>query len=315
MGNRATAVYSFEDIIGISDSINICKEKALRASKTSSPILIYGETGTGKEVFVQAIHNSSSRKFKPFIAQNCGAIPDTLLEGILFGTVKGSFTGADERKGLFELAHEGTLYLDELNSMPMYLQGKILRVLQEGVIRRVGDIETVKVDVRVIASMNENPEILIAEGKLRRDLYYRLNVVRIQLPSLLERKVDVPVLVNHFINKFNSFFNCSITGMEQDALERLFLWNWEGNIRELEHVIEGVFNYKQKGTITLMDLEESGFFKNRKRISLKEKMLEVEKGYIIETLIICNYNISKASELLMIPRQTLQSKMKKLNIG
>ena len=314
MGIRGTAKYIFDDIIGKSENIIDCKEKAAKASKTSSPVLVYGETGTGKELFVQAIHNNSSRSKKPFIAQNCAAIPSNLLESILFGTVRGSFTGAEDRKGLFELADGGTLYLDELNSMPMELQGKILRVLQEGIIRRVGSINVKKVDVRVIASFNESPEMLLEEGKLRNDLYYRLNVVSINIPTLRQRKEDIPTLIECFIDKFNKSFNGAISGIDVAALEKLILWNFEGNIRELEHIIEGIFNLKLEGSITLEDLKELGFNKPTKFRSLKDRLKEAEKTYILEALTITKYNISKAAELLKVPRQTLQGKIKRLNI-
>jgi arginine utilization regulatory protein len=314
MGIRGTAKYTFDDIIGNSEIIKSCKEKAVKASKTSSPILVFGETGTGKELFVQAIHNNSSRSKRPFIAQNCAAIPSNLLEAILFGTVRGSFTGAEERKGLFELADGGTLYLDELNSMPMELQGKILRVLQEGIIRRVGSITVKEVDVRVITSLNEWPELLLNEGKLRNDLYYRLNVVRIEIPTLRQRKEDIPSLIDCFIDKFNKSFKGSIVGIDKAALERLILWDFEGNIRELEHVIEGTFNLKLEGLINLKDLNELGFDKSTKYKSLKDRLKEAEKAYILEALTITKYNVSKAAELLKVPRQTLQGKIKRLNI-
>jgi arginine utilization regulatory protein len=315
MGIGRTARFTFEDIIGNSSSLLKCKEIAVKASRTASPILIYGETGTGKELFVQAIHNSSTRSGKPFIAQNCAAIPSSLLEAILFGTIKGGFTGAEDRKGLFELADGGTLYLDELNSMPIELQGKILRVLQEGNIRRVGSTIVKSVNVRVIASLNELPEVLLENEKLRRDLYYRLNVVRINIPGLRERKEDIPVLIDFFINKFNKSFNGNVSGIDEDALGKLILWNWEGNIRELEHVIEGLFNLRLQGRITLKDLKEVGLEKPIKMVPLNEKLKELERGYILEALIISKFNVSRAAELLRIPRQTLQSKMKRLNIG
>jgi arginine utilization regulatory protein len=314
MGIRGTAKYTFDDIIGNSEKIVSCKEKAVKASKTSSPVLVFGETGTGKELFVQAIHNNSSRNKKPFIAQSCAAIPSNLLETILFGTVRGSFTGAEDKKGLFEIADGGTLYLDELNSMPLELQGKILRVLQEGTIRRVGSTTVKEVDVRVIASLNESPELLLEEGKLRNDLYYRLNVVRINIPTLRQRKEDIPALIDCFINKFNKSFNGAIIGVDEAALERLILWNFEGNIRELEHIIEGAFNLKLEGRITLKDLKELGLNKLNKNRALKERLKEAEKAYILEALTITKYNVSKAAELLEVPRQTLQSKIKKLNI-
>jgi arginine utilization regulatory protein len=315
MGNGATAKYTFDSIIGESQELLLCKEKALKASKTSSPVLIYGETGTGKELFAQSIHNSSTRKDKVFLAQNCAAIPINLLESILFGTVKGSFTGAEDKRGMFELADGGTLYLDELNSMPIELQGKILRVLQEDAVLRVGSTTQKQVDVRVVASLNEPPEDLVRQGKLRSDLFYRLNVVRISIPPLRVRKEDISLLVNHFINKFNERFNSSVEGINDSALEKLIMWNWEGNIRELEHVIEAMFNLGRNGTITAADLKEVGFGKgSRKLPSLKERLEEAERNYITEAVITAKYNITKAAELLGIPRQTLQSKIKRMNI-
>lgn len=314
MGIGGTAKYNFEQILGENSILISCIDKAKMASKTSSPILIYGETGTGKELFVQAIHNNSYRNNKPFIAQNCAAIPNNLLEAMLFGTVKGSFTGAEDKKGIFEVANGGTLYLDELNSMPLELQGKLLRVLQEGTIRRIGSSINRNVDVRVIVSLNELPEILLEEGRLRKDLYYRLNVVRIDLPPLRERKEDIPLIIEHFINKFNTKFNASIDGIEALALEKLIYWNWQGNIRELEHVIEGVFNLKQQDKINEKDLHNIGLNIKTKIVPLKKKMQDIEKTFINEALIINNFNVTKAADFLQIPRQTLQSKMKKYNV-
>ncbi|MBL4935806.1 sigma 54-interacting transcriptional regulator [Clostridium sp. YIM B02515] len=314
MTNWGKAKYCFDDIIGVSDNLRSCINKAQKASQTLSPVLIFGETGTGKELFVQSIHNSSSRSNNPFIVQNCAAIPLGLLESILFGTIKGSFTGAEDKKGLFELAHTGTLYLDELNSMPFELQGKILRVLQEKVVSRVGDSFDKKVDVKVIVSLNEYPEHLLEKGLLRKDLYYRLNVVRIDVPPLRDRKEDIPHLIKCFINKFNKNFCANINNIEDEALETLVFSNWDGNIRELEHVIEGIFNFKKQGDITIHDLRNSGFKNINKIKSLNDRMDEFERSCIIEALAAGKSNVSKAAELLEIPRQTLQSKMKRLNI-
>lgn len=314
MINLGKAKYCLDDIIGVSDNLRSCINMAQKASQTLSPVLIFGETGTGKELFVQSIHNSSSRCNNSFIVQNCAAIPLGLLESILFGTTKGSFTGAEDKKGLFELAHTGTLYLDELNSMPFELQGKILRVLQEKVVSRVGDSFNKKVDVKVIVSLNEYPEYLVEKGLLRKDLYYRLNVVRIDIPPLRNRKEDIPYLINCFINKFNKSFNANIANIEDEALEILTFYNWDGNVRELEHVIEGIFNFKKQGYITIQDLRNSGFKKVNKIKSLNDRMDEFERSCIIEALVAAKSNVSKAAELLGIPRQTLQSKMKRLNV-
>ncbi len=179
------------------------KELAQKVAPTDANVLIYGETGTGKELFVQAIHEASKRKNKPFIAQNCAALPESLLESLLFGTTKGSYTGAIERAGLFELVDGGTLFLDELNSMPLDLQAKMLRVLEDGVIRRIGDNKTRKVDVRVITAMNQPPEICLKENKIRTDLYYRLNVFSLYIPPLRERTEDVLLLASYFLKEYN----------------------------------------------------------------------------------------------------------------
>lgn len=312
-GARKCVRYDFVDIIGKNRKLLDAKEKAYKASLTSSPVLVYGETGTGKELFVQAIHQNSYRKNKPFIAQNCAAIPSNLLEGILFGTIKGSFTGSEDREGLFELANGGTLYLDELNSMPLELQPKLLRVLQEGTIRRVGDTNQRNIDVRIIASVNELPEKLLDEGIIRKDLYYRLNVVRINIPPLRERKEDIPFLVKHFIDKLNKEFNANITGFDTEVFEKLYMHNWKGNIRELEHLIESIFNFKKDGIIHIEDIKQVTDPSSTEMITLNEKLKETEEKYIKEAMLMANGNISKASKILEIPRQTLQYKLKKLN--
>lgn len=307
-------MYTFDDIVGDSKSIKRVKELGKKACNTTSPVLIYGDTGTGKELVVQAIHEGSSRRNKSFIPQNCAAIPENLLESIFFGVSKGSFTGAESKLGLFELADGGTLYLDELNSMPINFQGKLLRVLQDGEIRRVGDTVSKKVDVRIVASLNENPEELVGGEKLRRDLYYRLNVLRIDLPQLNERKEDIPKLVSHFIEKFNNRFNKIITGIKEDALKALIAHDYEGNVRELEHMLEGAFNLRNEGYIELEDLclrMDTGSFMCW---SLKDKLEYYEKKYIKEAVIMSGYNISKAAKILDIPRQTLQYKIKKYEI-
>jgi arginine utilization regulatory protein len=245
----AKAHYRFIDILTRDPGLQEMKERAALAAKTSSPILVYGETGTGKELLVQAIHNASSRQSNPFLALNCAALPAALLEGILFGTVRGSFTGATDRTGLFELADGGTLFLDEIQSMPLELQAKLLRVLQEGEVLRVGDTRLRQVDVRVIAAMNESPESALNERELRKDLYYRINVVRLDLPPLRERAKDIPVLLEHFIDKLNHRFTARVQGVT-DAVQHLFqVYPWPGNVRELENVIEAAMNLTQEGLI------------------------------------------------------------------
>ncbi|MFZ5968831.1 MAG: sigma-54 interaction domain-containing protein [Bacillota bacterium] len=317
------AKYTFLDMIGQDETIFHLKSKAMKAAQTSSPILVYGETGTGKELLVQAIHNASDRRNKPFIAQNCGALPASLLEGILFGTVKGSFTGADDRAGLFELADGGTLFLDEINSMPLELQVKLLRVLQDGNVRRVGDIKTRQVDVRIIAASNIDPRTAVEGKQLRGDLYYRLNAVELRMPELKERRSDISLLTSYFIEKFNEAFHKQVTSVDRHVELAFQNYDWPGNVRELEHVIEGAMNFLEGDVITLDDLpyQFKKFGKNyhgrKKRdqlISLKNAMDAFEKEKIEEALHRCHWNISHAADALDIPRQTLQYKLKKYGL-
>lgn len=304
-------MYSFEDIIGNSKEIRNVKELAMKVCNSKSPIFVYGDTGTGKELIVQAIHNSSIRRKKPFIAQNCAAIPDNLLESIFFGVGKGGFTGAIESEGLFDIANGGTLYLDELNSMDIMFQGKFLRVLQEGEFRRIGETNTRKTDIRIIASVNENPDFLVKSNKLRKDLYYRLNVIRINMPELNARKEDIPILVSMFIEKHNKRLGTNVNGIDSYALEVLMKKDYDGNVRELEHIIEGALNYKRHGIIEISDLQLGNIIES---LSLKDKLVNMEIKYIKEALIIHGNNVSKASKFLNIPRQTLQYKITKYNI-
>ncbi len=304
--------YEFEDIITRNSNMKNAIGILQKTSNTDSPVLIYGETGTGKELFVQAIHNASPRKRCAFIAINCAAIPENLFEMTLFGATKGSYTGAFDKKGLFELADGGTLYLDELNSMPYEIQSKLLRVIQEGKVRRVGDYKEKQINVRLITTLNEYPEELLEKQKLRKDLYYRLNVIRIDIPPLRERKEDIEILSNYFIKNFNTMFNNNVVDLKKEALWSLTNYNWPGNVRQLENLIQAIFNFKSEGYIGVEDIayvDESIIKYGRK--PLKEVIEEVEINYIKEALSITEGNVSKASELLGIPRQTLQYKIKK----
>ncbi len=334
-------VYSFDDIITQNETLRQVKERARRAARTSSPVLIFGETGTGKELLVQSIHQASGRSGRPFIAQNCAALPASLLESILFGTTKGSFTGADDRPGLFELANGGTLFLDEINSMPLELQAKLLRVLQDGQVRRIGSASSVKVDVRVIAAANEEPLAAVARGVLRADLYYRLNVVSFELPPLRRRKEDIPLLTRHFIDKYNRLFHLEVTGIDPDV-ERMFSrYDWPGNVRELEHVIEAAMNMVEADTIRHEHLphhlaerlpakeaathlaggqtrrqepslgEQAAATQPQMR-TLREALRETEEALITQALAQTDGNILRAARLLGIPRQTLQYKLAQL---
>lgn len=319
---NSMARYTIKDLIGNTDIMLKLKHRTLKAGETQSPVMVFGETGTGKELVVQSIHNSSNRKNKPFVAQNCAAIPSSLLESILFGTVKGSFTGAEDRAGLFELANGGTLFLDEVNSMPIELQAKLLRVLQEGYIRRVGDIKTRDVDVRVIAAMNIDPIEAVKNGNLRKDLFYRLNVVSIRVPHLAERKDDIKDLVKFFIQKFNYKLHKQVLGVSDEVMDIFYDYNWPGNVRELEHIIEGAMNVMDGRFIEIDDLSYHLQLKEQKiqnknlnhNLDLKQKLEKVEKQYIEEALKSSDNNITIAAKILGIPRQTLQYKKQKYNL-
>lgn len=318
---NSRATYTFADIIGQNKHILELKSLAFKAARTSSPVLIYGETGTGKELFVQAIHNASLRKDGAFIAQNCAALPATLLEGILFGTVRGGFTGADNRPGLFELADGGTLFLDEIDSMPIELQAKLLRVLQDGCVRRIGDVNTINVDVRLIASTSCDPLEAVKNGQFREDLYYRLNVMTLRVPHLRERKDDIMLLTNHFILMYNRIMNKNVKGIEPKVQDLFYNYSWPGNVRELQHVIEGAMNMVEGHLIGIEHLPRNfeGYFKNELAVedgplSLNEALEQVEKEMIFNALEAADLNISKAARILDIPRQTLQYKMSKYGI-
>ncbi|CCQ95834.1 Arginine utilization regulatory protein RocR [[Clostridium] ultunense Esp] len=315
--------YTFEDIIGSNENMIKAIEIARRAAFSPSSVLIYGETGTGKELFAQSIHYGGSRRNKPFIAQNCAAIPETLLEGILFGTEKGGFTGAVEREGIFQQANGGTLLLDEINSMSLGLQAKLLRVLQEGYIRRIGGIKDIPVDVKIIATTNEDPLKSVENGTLRKDLYYRLNVINIDIPPLRERKDDILTLTNHFIAKYNYILGRNIIGIDGEVLESFHNYSWPGNVRELENSIEGAMNYAPNNRKYLQKedfVSCSNIFNDKKIMKdiifsmnspLPDFLEEIEKDIIKQALIENEYNISKTARELGIKRQTLQHKIKK----
>jgi arginine utilization regulatory protein len=239
------ARYTFDAIVHASAAMDEVVEQARRAARTDSSILIVGETGTGKELLAQSIHQASPRAAGPFVAQNCAALPEALMEGILFGTAKGAFTGAIDRPGLFEQAHGGTLLLDELNAMSPALQAKLLRVLQERTVRRLGDTKERRVDVRIVATMNDDPLAALSAGHLRRDLFYRLSVVTLVLPPLRERMEDVPVLVRTFIGKYNRLFGLHVQGVTPHLMRAFLRYHWPGNVRELEHTVEGAMNLVQ----------------------------------------------------------------------
>ena len=320
---KAVAKYTFESIITSNEGMKENIKKAKMVADSTSSVLVYGETGTGKELFVQSIHNYSSRRDKPFIAQNCAALPETLFESILFGSVKGAFTGAIDKPGLFELANGGTLFLDEINSMPITLQAKLLRVLQDGIVRRVGDSKDREVDVRIITAMNEEPLKAVEKGQIREDLFYRLNVVSLKLIPLRERKEDIPLYVDLFIKKYNNELNKNVKSISSDVKDIFYSYSWPGNVRELQHVIESSMNMLNKDRIDTKHLpiylseniENRGLNEEIGEIKPLNDAVEVlEKSMIIRALKRTNGNISKAGNLLRIPRQTLHYKLNKYEI-
>ena len=314
--------YTFNDIYGENPVMKTAIEKARKASMSSSSVLLYAETGSGKEVFSQSIHYDGVRKDKPFIPINCAAIPALLLEGMLFGTEKGGFTGAENKKGLFEQANHGTILLDEVNSLEPYLQSKLLRVLQEGYIRPIGGTKSIDIDVRIIATLNEEPDKLIECGKLRKDFYYRLCVLRINIPPLRERKDDIPLFVDKLIEKYNKILYKNIRGIDEVMMKKLQEYNWPGNIRELTNVIESAINMADYNSIltenyfdfriandnstTVQDIiaNKDGNF------DLEDYMSDIEKNIIEKILIKNDFNVSKTARELSISRQNLQYKIK-----
>ena len=316
--------YTFSNLIGENKEFKGVVEKAKRAARSDASVFIYGETGTGKELFAQSIHFESERREKPFLAQNCAALPESLLEGILFGTAKGGFTGAVDRAGLFEQASGGTLLLDEISAMPYELQSKLLRVLQEDYIRRVGGTKDIPIDVRIIATVNEEPAKLIEKGMLRKDLYYRLNIVPINIPPLRERKDDIGILVETFLEKHNKRFDKEIWMVSDKAKEKLMNYNYPGNVRELENVIMGAVSMVEKEHVLTDYLisidgkkqgektQNSGYVPGKQ--SIDQYLSQLELSVIKEVLIKNSGNISRAAEELGIKRQTLQHKIKKYKI-
>ncbi|WP_369899813.1 sigma-54 interaction domain-containing protein [Bacillus manliponensis] len=307
---------AFNTIVTNDSRFKQTKDLAQKVAPTDANVLIYGETGTGKELFVQAIHEASRRKSKPFIAQNCAALPESLLESLLFGTTKGSYTGAIERAGLFELADGGTLFLDELNSMPLDLQAKMLRVLEDGVIRRIGDSKTRKVDVRVITAMNQPPDVCLQKQKIRTDLYYRLNVFSLYIPPLRERREDILLLAPYFLKDYNKEYGKNVLGIDEEMKERLLQYHWPGNVRELKHTIEHAVIVAEGELLTTSYLprtfrKEPPVGKQKPMLPLRQALKETEKELIRRAMKETDGNVMQAAKLLGIPRQTLQYKLTK----
>jgi transcriptional regulator with PAS, ATPase and Fis domain len=320
--------YSFEGIIGDSPAMQRVFDVTQKVAGTDATVLLTGDTGTGKDMIARAIHYTSSRKGKRFVAQNCGALPDTLLESELFGHVRGAFTGAHaDKQGLFELADGGTIFLDEVGETEPGMQVRLLRVLQDGEIRPLGSSETRRVDVRVVAATNRDLRKHVEEGRFREDLYYRLRVVEIELPPLRQRREDIPALAHHFLDRANERMGRSLGGFTNAAMDRLMACDWRGNVRELENEIERIvalaaaeektvgvdmLSQEIRGSApgTLFAGAESDeivdWDLNRSVDTLKRRLiLDALREYGSKT---------RAAERLGIPRQSLQKMMKRLDL-
>lgn len=310
--------YSFSNIIGESPRMKQIFSVISKVAPTKSNILVTGPSGSGKELVAKAIHYNSNRKSKKFVAINCGAIVDTLMESEFFGHKKGSFTGAiRDQDGHFLSADGGTLFLDEVGEIPLHLQVKLLRVLEEGEITPVGASNSIPVDVRIIAATNRDLHKDVEEGKFREDLYYRLNVIEIQLPPLSERRDDIPLLVNHFIQKYNKEMNSQIQGVDNDSMKTLLNYHWKGGIRELQNAIERAMIFASGKLIATKDLPQTllQYHGNEEKPEkLKEAVAVFEKSHIEDILERTNYDKDATAGRLGISLSSLYRKMDDLAI-
>jgi len=315
--------YSFEDIVSQNDKMRQIFDLVKRIADTKSTVLIRGETGTGKELIARAIHNISLRRDKPFIPVDCAALTETILESELFGHIKGSFTGAvSDKKGLFEAAEGGTVFLDEIGHISLSIQAKLLRTLQDGVIKRVGDVNSRKVDIRLISATNEDLEKAVKEGRFREDLYYRLNVVPVWIPPLCQRKEDIPLLVEYFINKYNHLEKKNLKSISQDALSILMRYDWPGNVRELENFIHRAVVTEIGPEILPKDLPSNiRTLETAERRELNLRTIDFrkarkaaieafEKRFLMDALKKNKGNISKTAKDIGLDRRNLQRKIK-----
>ena len=320
--------YRLEQLVGTSEPIQDVMEFVRKVADSDSTVMIQGESGTGKELVARMLHFNSFRKDRPLVPVNCGAIPENLLESELFGHEKGAFTGATHaRMGRFELANGGTIFLDEIGEMSLPLQVKLLRVLQEREFERVGGNRTIHVDVRIVAATNQDLETLVEEKRFRKDLFYRLNVIPIVIPPLRERRSDIPLLIDHFLTRFNQAKHTEISGLAPDALHLLTEYDWPGNIRELENMVERLVVLKKHGTLSTEDLPEkicrrsSGpelkeqFIRfSEDGINLSREVEQYEKHLIMEALRKANGVTSRAAQLLHLNRTTLVEKLKRKGV-
>ena len=329
----------FDDILTINEPMKAAIEKTKVFALNDTPVLIYGETGTGKEMFAQALINYAAGPKQKIIVQNCAAVPENLIESILFGTTKGSYTGAENRKGLFEEADGGIFFLDEINSLPYHVQGKLLRVVQEGTLRPIGSNQEKRVNVKIIAAMNIDPMEAIEKNILRKDLFYRLSGNMIYLPPLRERPEDIEYFIDNYIDLFNEVYNKQVKGISEELRLVFLKYDWEGNVRELKHVIESMvsmtkneilqcselplylhtkFNHEDKkgeaNKLEHMGEDSLHIDLNDCDCNLRNAVEELEKEMIIRVLSRTKGNKTKAGQILGIPRQTLKYKMGKLGI-
>ncbi len=315
--------YNFENIIGKSEPMLKIFDLVAQVAPSRSTVLLQGESGTGKELIAKAIHMNSPRKDRPFVPVNTGSMPADLLESTLFGHVKGAFTSAvASKKGLFEIADRGTLFLDEIGTMSMETQAKILRVLQDRKFMHLGGVQELQVDVRIIAATNVDLRQMSREGKFREDLFYRLNVITIDLPPMRQRREDIPLLVDFFIRKFAEENDRDVRQIAPEALRALIEYSWPGNVRELENVIERAVVLSSGATVTLELLPDHivgrgaglNVLEHRADASLFEIVEECERRIIVDMLERCNWNQTEAAEKFKIPLSTLNQKIKRLSI-
>ncbi|HRI47957.1 MAG: sigma-54-dependent Fis family transcriptional regulator [Ignavibacteriaceae bacterium] len=313
--------FDFSRLVGKSSAMQRIFEMIETVAETDSTVLITGNSGTGKELVARAIHQNSRRKNKPFVAVNCGAISENLIESELFGHKRGSFTGAiSDKEGFLKAADGGTLFLDEISEMPLQLQVKLLRVIQEKELTPVGTTYSIPIDVRFLASTNRNLMTEISEGRFREDLYYRLNVVELHLPSLKERKEDIPFLADHFVNKYRTEMGKNIKGIEESASRALMNYEWRGEVRELENIIERSVIFCKRDFITKEDLP-TYIYSNSNEIQLPDKpgaledfVRKIEREYILKTLESNGFDKEKTAKLLNLGLSTLYRKIKELGI-
>ncbi len=318
--------FQFSNIIGSSAIMQRLFERMQRILKTDSTVLIFGESGTGKELVARALHHNSRRKSHAFVAVNCGAIPETLLESELFGHVRGAFTGAVRDKlGKFEAADHGTIFLDEICTMPMHLQSKLLRVLQEQEVERIGSTKSVKLDVRVISATNVDLEAQVRQGTFREDLFYRLNVIPLHLPPLRDRREDILPLVNHFLDKFRHLMGRPSLSLDKHALDALERYHWPGNVRELENMVERMVALTEGDAITLDDLPAEIVDQGRgtgglcldlspQGMDMPAVIADLERKLIARALELASGVKTKAAALLGLKRTTLVEKMRRLGM-